>query len=386
MRSASYVKVAAVVFLVALRSAAAANPVSVPVTPPQAVGFSSLVASYWTTPPYGLANPCAPGEAAITFNLLVRNYGTAPSPPINDYHAIWVQDAANPAWAGGTTLPAINAGDSPGVHVTLVGLKDPNQMQGHHVFNVTFEKFGGNSLQIPVDFPPAFCQPVTPVAKYSAATAPPSQHQSPYGTAPLPLAKTAVFTADKLGTMVASVYVWTNQSVVSNDYANNNPVIGDSLSLEIGHTHTASLYSDQAHTQVSQYTNSLYYGYVHFPVTGLAGGAVASAMLRLNGNPRYGTTCLAQYGSADLLWQPGDALSISGAALGGSPIVGQNLSLDVTPVVQSWAKLTNPITAFTLEDSVPMVIYNMVTLSDSCVTTFSQAVLDVTYYQTPLIK
>jgi hypothetical protein len=382
-RASSFKAVASAVLLVALRAAAAAAP-TVPAAGPQMVGFPTLVVSFWTTPPYILANPCAPGEAAITFRLIVRNAGTALSPAINDSHAIWVQDAANPAWAGGATLPAIKAGDSPGVYVPLVGLKDPNQMQGHHVFNVTFEKYGGNSIQIPLDFPPAFCKPVISAATSSAATAPPQVAQSKYAVMPPPIPnpnlKTVVFSADVLGTMVADVYVWTDKSVVDNDYDNKNgPNIRDLLYLEIGHTHTASLFSDQAHTQVSQYTNSLYRGYVHFPVTGLAGRTVTNAKLRLNGNPTYGTTCISQYGGADHLWHPGDTLFISGTALGGSPIVGQDLSLDVTSVVQSWAQSSNPVTAFTLQDSVPIAIYNMVALSDSCLTTFSQAVLDVTY-------
>jgi hypothetical protein len=378
-------KVVVVVLLVTFGAMAAAAQVTVPETAPQMVGFPTLVVSYWTTPPYILANPCAPGEAAITFRLLVRNAGTAASPAINDSHAIWVQDSTNPAWAGGATLPAIKAGDSPGVYVPLVGLKDPNQMQGHHVFTVTFEKYAGNSIQIPVDFPPAFCQPVVSFPKSAAATAPPHQGQSPYAAMappiPNPNVKSVVFSADVLGTMVGDVYVWTDKSVVDNDYLNNNgPNIRDLLYLEIGHTHTATLFRDQAHTQVSQYTNSLYRGYIHFPVTGLAGHTVTSAKLRLNGNPTYGTTCIAQYGNADHLWHPGDKLFISGTALGSPPIVGQDLSLDVTPVVQSWANSSNPVTAFTLEDSTPIAIYNMVALSDSCITTFSQAVLDVTYH------
>jgi hypothetical protein len=349
------------------------------------VGTPTLVVSYWTTPPYILANPCAPGEGAITFRLIVRNAGNAASPAINDSHAIWVQDTANPAWAGGTTLPAIKAGDSPGVYVPLVGLKDPDQMQGHHVFNVTFEHFAGNSLQIPVDFPPAFCQPLISVAKTSVANAPPQAAQSRdvvmIPPIPNPNLKTLVYNADVLGTMVAAVYVWTDKSVPDNDYLNRNgPNMGDLLYLEIGHTHTALAFSDQAHTQVSEYANSLYRGYVHFPVTGLAGHTVTKATLRLNGNPTYGTTCIDQYGGADHLWHPVDQLFISGNVLGGSPIVGQDLSLDVTSVVQTWAKSPNPVTAFTLDDGVSIAIYNIVALTDSCITTFSQAVLDVTYY------
>jgi len=197
---------------------------------------------------------------------------------------------------------------------------------------------------------------------------------------PNPNLKTVVFTADVLGTMVADVWVWTDKSVVDNDYYNNNgPNMRDLLYLEIGHTHNASLFHDQAHTQVAQYTNSVYRGYVHFTTSGLAGHTVTNARLRLNGNPSYGTTCITQYGGADHLWHPVDKLFISGTPLGGSPIVGQDLSLDVTSVVQAWANSPNPVTAFALDDGVPLAIYNMVALSDSCLTSFTQAVLDVTY-------
>jgi hypothetical protein len=385
MRRASSIAVVAVALLLALGVTASATPIAVPLTAPQMIGFPSLVVSDWTTPPYTLVNQCTPGEgAAIVFQLIVRNAGTAQYQATSDYHAIWVQDVANPAWAGGVTLPTIKAGDSPGVSVPLVALKDFKQMQGHHVFKVTFEKFGANSIQVPVDFPPAFCQPVTKAITTSVANAPPPVVQSKYAVMPPPIPnpflKTVVFNADVLGTMVADVWVWTNQSVVDNDYDNKNgPNIRDLLYLEIGHTHTASAFSDQAHTQVSQYTNSIYRGYVHFPVSGIAGYTVTKALLRLNGNPTYGTTCISQYGAADHLWNPGDRLFISGTTLGGSPIVGQDLSLDVTSIVQSWATSSNPVTAFALEDGTAMAIYNMVALSDSCITTFSQAVLDVTY-------
>ncbi len=383
MRWGTYIKVVAAALLAALGAeAATAAPVTEPANT-QMVGVPMLVASYWTTPPYILSNPCAPGESAITFRLIVRNAGNGESPAFNDYHAIWVQDVANPAWAGGMTLPAIKVGGSPGVDVPLVGLKDPNQMQGHHVFKVTFKEFGANSIQIPVDFPPAFCKPVTKVAPYAVATEPPHPDLSKYSLAPPvinPNVKTAVFSADVLGTSVADVFVWTNKSVVDNDYYNRNgPFMRDLLYLEIGHTHSASLFSDQAHTQVSQYTNSLFRGYVHFSISGIAGHTVTKALLRLNGKPTYGTTCISQYGNADHLWNPGDRLFISGTSLGGSPIVGQDLSLDVTSIVQSWAKSTKPVTAFTLEDGTPFAIYNIVALKDTCLTSFSQAVLDVTY-------
>lgn len=383
MRIGQSIKLIAV-FFVALNAVAVAAPVTVPNTAPQMVGIPSLVASYWTTPPYVLENPCASGEVALTFRVMVRNAGNGVSPAMNDYHAIWVQDDSNPAWAGGMTLPAIKPGDSPEVDVPLVALNDWHKMQGHHVFKVTFEKNSGNTIQIPVDFPAEFCQPVTKAATVSVATAPPHGGQSKFAVMqppiPNPFLKTVVFNSDVLGTMVGDVWVWTDKSVVDNDYDNRNgPYIRDLLYLEIGHTHSASLFRDQAHTQVSQYTNSVFRGYVHFPVTGLAGHTVTKALLRLNGNPTYGTTCISEYGNADHLWQPGDALFLSGSALGGSPIVGQDLSLDVTSVVQSWTKSSNPVTAFELQDSTPWAIYNIVALSDTCLTSFSQAVLDVTY-------
>ncbi|MBV8366942.1 MAG: hypothetical protein JO194_10665 [Candidatus Eremiobacteraeota bacterium] len=385
MRLGIFGNVAAVLLLVAFgASSATAAPSTVPDTAPQMVGVPSFIASYHTTPPYVLVNPCSPGEAAIVFRILVRNAGTGASAAINDYHAVWIQDVANPSWSGGMTLPAIKAGDSPAVDVPLVALKDTDKMQGHHNFKVTFEQFGGNTLQIPVDFPPAFCKPVTSVAPYSVATAPPhGQENSKYAQMqppiPNPNLKTVVFGADVLGSMVADVYVWTDKSVVDNDYYNKDgPFVRDLLTLQIGHTHNASLFRDQAHTQVSQYTNSIFRGYAHFPVTGIAGHTVTNAKLRLNGNPTYGTTCIAQYGGADHVWNPGDKLFIAGTAISG-PIVGQDLTLDVTSIVQSWAKSSNPVTAFAFTDGVPFAIYNIVAISDSCMTSFNQAVLDVTY-------
>ena len=181
VRLTAPIKFIVIALLVTLCGAAATGaPVTVPVTGPQMVGVPKLWAQDWTTPPYVLQNPCGAGEPAIVFRLLVNNWGTAASPAMNDYHAIWIQDAANPGWAGGMTLPAIKINNNVGVNVPLVALNDPNQMQGHHVFNVTFENYGGNTLQIPVDFPPAFCKPVTKTPGYSAATSPPHPPTSPY--------------------------------------------------------------------------------------------------------------------------------------------------------------------------------------------------------------
>jgi hypothetical protein len=173
MSSIAFALLASISAAVAL---AGPNPVA---QPHNIVGLPNLQVSEHYTPPYVLASPCAWGEVAITFRLTVRNYGTGASPAINDYHALWVQDSANPAWAGGMTLPAIPVNNGIAVDVPLVGLKNTNAMQGHHVFNATFKMYGGNSLSIPVDFPPAFCTPPVSVAPLGA-TAPPQHTPLPY--------------------------------------------------------------------------------------------------------------------------------------------------------------------------------------------------------------
>src|ERR1700680_3053232 len=178
VRHAAIVALAALAWVACPLSGAdaVAGPIQVA---PQMVGLPNLEVSEHYTPPYVLAKPCAWGEVAITFRLTVRNYGNGASPAVNDIHALWVQDSASAAWAGGATLPAVPSNNGLAVDRPLVGLKNPNDMAGHHVFNVTFKMYGGNTLAIPVDFPPAFCAPPVSVAPLGAA-APPQHTPSPY--------------------------------------------------------------------------------------------------------------------------------------------------------------------------------------------------------------
>jgi hypothetical protein len=117
--------------------------------------------------------------------------------------------------------------------------------------------------------------------------------------------------------MVVDVFVDTSRWLVDNDYQNRNPFVRDLLSLEIGSSHVASFFRDQAHTQVSSYTNSLYRGCVHFNANSLAGRHVSRARFDLHGGSGgWGTTCVAKYGAADHLWKPGEQLNFPGPVLG----------------------------------------------------------------------
>ena len=149
-------------FLIAAAAAAAVPKVQ----PPNSVLRADLTIAGDDTP-YQLANPCAPGESAITFRLTVTNRGAAPSPAINDLHAVWVEDTVNPAWSGGSTLPAIPPGGSVAVAVGLVGLKDLSKMTTRHMFSATVNgahkvaesSYANNLVDVFVFFPPGFCAP-----------------------------------------------------------------------------------------------------------------------------------------------------------------------------------------------------------------------------------
>ena len=159
-----------------------------PTVAPKVALLPDLTVSGATQPPYTLANPCGAGESAIAFRLAIHNIGPGASTAVNDVHAIWVQDSANAGWAAGAPLPAIAASGTGSAIVVLLGLKNPDNMAGHHVFNVMIngnktlaeQSYTNNSMTIAVDFPPGFCAPPVPVAGGLVA------HGTPTSTAPPP--------------------------------------------------------------------------------------------------------------------------------------------------------------------------------------------------------
>jgi len=191
------------------------------------------------------------------------------------------------------------------------------------------------------------------------------------------VAKIVSLNPDRVGTMVEDWYYYVPTEVWKQ--SNEKPFVRDLLSITVGYTHVASTWSDNAHTQVSTWTNSLYRGYVHFNTGALNAATIAQAKLRLHAKAG-GETCLANWGAADHLWNPGDRLTISGSWLGGSTVMGPDLSLDVTPIVQSWASSPGTNTGFALHPAQAEVIYQMIILSSTCFTEFPSASLDVTYY------
>ncbi len=197
------------------------------------------------------------------------------------------------------------------------------------------------------------------------------------------IAQKVSFSPDRIGTMIADFFVWTDKSVQDNMYTNNHPFIRDLLSLDVGYKHDADLWRDQAHTQVSQYMNSLFRGYVHFNTAALSGHHIAQAQLSLVGGSTQGgpsgEICLAHYGAADHLWNPGDNLGET-SQMGNGPYQGPDLHLDVTTLVQSWADSPASNRGITMDGEQDLVIYPMVILSSTCLTSFPSATLDVTYY------
>lgn len=194
------------------------------------------------------------------------------------------------------------------------------------------------------------------------------------------VAKFISLNPDRAGAMVADFYIFTDKSVQDNMYANNHPFIRDLLSLAVGYTHTVDLWRDQAHTQVSGYTNSLFRGYLHFNTFALNGHQIAQAKLSLlGGSGPNGQICLAHFGPADHLWNPGDNLG-AGYGYGSGPYQGPDLHLDVTPLVQGWANAPGTNLGISLDGEQHLVIYDMVILSSSCFSNFQSETLDVTYY------
>ncbi|MBV8223046.1 MAG: hypothetical protein JO293_06760, partial [Candidatus Eremiobacteraeota bacterium] len=185
---------------------------------------------------------------------------------------------------------------------------------------------------------------------------------------------------DRVGTMIADAYVRTDMSLLENEDRNKNILIRGYVDLSVGHTHTADLWRDQAHTQVSEYANSVYRGYAHFNTWMLAGRHIAQAQLSLLGGTTQGSSllCLVNYGQADHFWNSGDRL-YPNQDLGNGPYQGPDLHLDVTRLVQSWADGSAQNTGFALVDDQSLGL-PMVVISDTCLTNFPTAKLDVTYY------
>ncbi len=89
---------------------------------------------------FGLAHNCSQGEPAVTFHLNIANVGAGAGGAIDDVHAVWVEDAANPAWSNGAVLPPLPPGATVAREVTLLGLASPAQMAGHHGFTITVNR------------------------------------------------------------------------------------------------------------------------------------------------------------------------------------------------------------------------------------------------------
>jgi hypothetical protein len=194
------------------------------------------------------------------------------------------------------------------------------------------------------------------------------------------VAKTLSLDPDRIGTMIADAFVWADKTPTDNEYANRNLFIRDLLSVMVGHSHTASLFRDQAHTQVSQYTNSIYRGYAHFNASQLFGHQIAQAQLSLpGGSTTNGLLCIVHYGAADHMWNPGDRLVLA-TQMGGGPYQGPDLNLDVTALVQSWANGSAQNNGIAMEDDQPLASGNMVMINDSCTSNFPTIKLNVTYY------
>ncbi len=112
-----------------------------------------------------------------------------------------------------------------------------------------------------------------------------------------------------------------------------------------------------------------------------AGHQIAQATLNLNSGQSRGayTSCVAKVAPADHAWKPGQQLNLSSPEIAGGPYQGSPLKLDITSIVQAWADSATANNGLALDGDVPLVIYNMVILDSSCVTTYSSAVLNVTY-------
>lgn len=502
---------------------AAGLPSVAPVVAPMPGLPDLTVSGILGAPPYTMLAACAPGQKAIIFHLYVANIGSGASPPINNVHAVWVQDSSIPAWSGGAAIPAaIPAHGGAAIDVTLDALKPASSMWGPHSFKVTVNgaktvaeaSYVNNTAAIALTIPKGYCTPggsvsiaanptlnVAPSPTHAPLVNPnvmlaPGTHITPAAlpppvsltqaftkdvcqahggtagsiacyiglpagkvalvwdypysnpidgfnlyrtgngapapmtihmlTAPKPIAtqadpswKFAVIdppapgacfgvtayhgtdeskqsvrfclgpggvpqvvslNPDRVGTMVEDWWYRLDTEVWKQ--SNTQPFVRDLLSISVGFTHTPNLWRDQAHTEISEYQNSLFRGYAHFNTAALSGHHIAQAQLHLIAGQTQGVsggqTCLANYGTADRLWNPGDKLH-STSSFGGSRYQGPELRLDVTSIVQGWADSPGSNNGFTLDSDQPEVIYNMIILGNTCLTPFPTATLDVTY-------
>lgn len=193
--------------------------------------------------------------------------------------------------------------------------------------------------------------------------------------------KMASLSPDRSGAMVQD-YIYDPNKLRRDQDGHYN--VRDLSYLAVGYAHAVSTWRDDAHTQVSTYMNSEFGGYVHFDSSALSGRHIAQAQLHLmvdkTEGPTNGQSCLAKWGGTDRLRSPGGEFSIGGIQ-GGSRIQGPEMRLDVTPLVQSWADSPTSNKGIGLEaDNWPTDLDIMFGLSETCLTTFSSATLDVTYY------
>ena len=260
----------------------------------------------------------------------------------------------------------------------------PNAIDGFHVYRSGGALLATQSLAtvhlIVLDAQPVgSCFNVTVFKGKDESSPSPAQ----YCVRQADVVKSATFNADAVGAMELDFYVWVDQSVTDNVYHNMNPSVFNQLTLTVGHSHEVNAWRDVQRKQVAEWNNTLFRGYAHFSAPSLVGHHIAHATLNLRVGQSSGThtSCVANVASADHAWRPGELLLSSGPVIATGPSQGSSLiKLDITPIVQAWADSTADNKGLALDGDVPFVITNMVVLGTSCVTTYSSAVLEATYY------
>jgi hypothetical protein len=196
------------------------------------------------------------------------------------------------------------------------------------------------------------------------------------------IGKQVSLTPDTLGEMIYEFDTYYLHSV-QDDMLGQPTVTRGYSNLSVGFSHVPNLFGS-SHNDVHGYANSLFRGYVHFNTSSLVGRHIAQAQLHLvagqTQGPTNGQTCLAYYGAADHIWSSSDHGLGFTSRMGGSRYQGPELRLDVTALAQSWADSPSSNKGIALDGDQPLVIYNMVILSSTCLTNFPTATLDVTYY------
>lgn len=166
--------------------------------------------------------------------------------------------------------------------------------------------------------------------------------------------------------------------MAANDRTFNNAATPYYLScmpgaMSVGWSHVASGWHDLAHTQIVEYTNSIFRTFLHFDTSALNGHHLAKAQLNLHVNTK--PLCITQYGNADAGYKSGQRLEI------GMPMPATSSVLDVTKLVQSWADSPGPNAgAFALQGDEGVDMYHIVSINTTCVTQLQSPTLDVTYY------